>query len=712
MKFSALNPRLSLPVLGALLLAFPPPEGTAADAPSSALPNPAPAPDVFPPLTFLNPAAAAKLQPRHASLDASQPGFVRIAFERAEWPNVSLSAGRSYASTDWSNVGALAIELRNPEATPLEVHIRVDDSPEANGSVHCRTASATLEANERTSLLVPLDPETPGMRAGPPVAIAGPHRRCDTGGVVSCRNISGFQIFLAKPDRAHQLDLFAIRWLPKVELRGIVDRYGQFSGAEWPGKIHSDEELARAKTEEAGWLHDHLPPPDRDEFGGWKTGPQLPQTGFFRTEKVAGRWWLVTPSGHLFWSLGVDCVRTSEQSPIRGREAMFSWLPDGAAKSGWCDFYQTGLRRKYGETWASDWARLACQRLPAWGFNTIGNWSDPSVFRLRRVPYTATVHLSGLPRIGPAPEEGKHDHRLPDYFDDAFPAKAEAAIAKAVAEWRDDPWCIGYFVDNELGWDSWAQGGLGGQTKIARETLITPAPLAARTWLSSMLRKKYGGIEAFAKAWNVQASSWDEPIAVPASGLPAGAREDCAAFLTAMADRYFSVVSAALKRQAPHQLYLGCRFAVRPKEAVEIAAKYCDVVSFNIYDDAVKPEKWSFTNDLGKPVIIGEFHFGALDRGLFHPGLRRTANQPARAEAFSSYVRSVLAMPAFVGCHWFQYADEPLTGRFDGENYNIGLVTVTDTPYPELRAAARQTGSQIYSLRTSAPELPPVPARP
>lgn len=670
------------------------------------------APDPLPPITFRDPSAAAQLQTHNATLDTSQSGKVRIAFRRVEWPSVSFRAGRSFAATDWTSAGALAIDVGNPEETPLEVHIRVDDSPAANGSVHCRTAGATLDAHERCSLLVPLDPDTPGMRAGPPIVIDGPHRRCDASGAVSCQTIVAFQIFLAKPDRPHQLDLFGVRWLPKADLRGIADRYGQFSRAEWPGKIHSDDELASSKSEEAAWLQTHLPPVGRDEFGGWQAGPQLPATGFFRTEKVDGRWWLVTPGGHLFWSLGADCVRTQERSPLRGRETMFSWLPDGAAQQGWADFYQTNLTRKYGEKWENEWARLACVRLPAWGFNTIGNWSDSAVFRLRRVPYTATIHLGGLPRIGPKPEEGKHDYRLFDYFDDSFPAKVAAAIEKGVAEWRDDPWCIGYFVDNELGWDSWAQGGLGGQTKVARETLSSPEPLAARRWLTEMLRQKYGSVESFAKAWQIQAGSWDEPMTIPSSGLPEGARADCAAFLTAIAERYFSVVSAALKRQAPHQLYLGCRFAVRPKEAVETAAKYCDVVSFNIYDEAVKPEKWDFTTALGKPVIIGEFHFGALDRGLFHPGLRRTADQAARAQAFAAYIRSVLAMPAFVGCHWFQYADEPLTGRFDGENYNIGLVTVTDTPYPELRDSAREIGSQIYSLRAGLPKDSSAPSRP
>lgn len=663
------------------------------------------APDPLPPLTFRDPGSVATLEPNQATVQWKEPGKVAIAFRNSTWPNVHFTAGHAYPSPNWSSAGALAIDLSNPEDTELPLHVRLDDSSLADGLTHCQTSSATLQPKERTTLIVSLDSSSPGMRAGPPIQINDNSRRCEGGGTIACENVVRFQIFLAKPGRARQLELFGVRWLPKDDFRGIVDRFGQFARADWPGKIHSDEELARSRSAETEWLREHPPISDRDEFGGWKKGPQLSGTGFFRTERVDGRWWLVTPTGHLFWSMGADCVRMDERSPLRGREAMFTWLPDDAKKQGFCDFYHTNLRRKYGDSWESEWARLACERLPSWGFNTIGNWSDPSVFRLRRVPYTATIHLSGGLRIGPKPPPDKkdhgHDHRLPDYFDPKFPTMVDQSVAKAVAEWRDDPWCIGYFVDNELGWDSWAQGGLGGESKIARDALASPATLAARIQLVEMLRAKYGSIEAFSKAWSLKISSWDESVVLDNKSLTEAARGDCAAFLTATAERYFSVVSAAMKKHAPHQLYLGCRFAIRPREVIAVAAKYCDVVSFNIYDYSVSPEKWSFTNDLGKPVIIGEFHFGALDRGLFHTGLRRTENQAARAQAFATYVKSVLEMPAFVGCHWFQYADEPLTGRFDGENYNIGLVTVTDSPYPELRDAAREINAQIYSLRGS-----------
>ena len=134
------------------------------------------------------------------------------------------------------------------------------------------------------------------------------------------------------------------------------------------------------------------------------------------------------------------------------------------------------------------------------------------------------------------------------------------------------------------------------------------------------------------------------------------------------------------------------------------------MVSCNVYETSLKNntlhDGFGFPADpmaLGKPCIIGEFHCGALDRGLFHPGLVSTASQAERAQTFTNYVRSVVDNPAFVGAHWFQYLDEPLTGRtLDGENYNIGFVTVTDTPYPEMVQAARSVLGEAYARRAKS----------
>jgi agarase len=57
-----------------------------------------------------------------------------------------------------------------------------------------------------------------------------------------------------------------------------------------------------------------------------------------------------------------------------------------------------------------------------------------------------------------------------------------------------------------------------------------------------------------------------------------------------------------------------------------------------------------------------------------------------------------------VGCHWFQYIDEPTTGRDDGENINTGFMTITDTPYPEMVEAAQAVNAEVYRRRSGKPD--------
>jgi hypothetical protein len=100
----------------------------------------------------------------------------------------------------------------------------------------------------------------------------------------------------------------------------------------------------------------------------------------------------------------------------------------------------------------------------------------------------------------------------------------------------------------------------------------------------------------------------------------------------------------------------------------------------------------------GRPVMIGEFHWGARDRGLPSTGLRAVASQADRGRAYRYYVEQGAALPDLVGAHYFQMNDQPVLGRYDGENFQIGLVDVCWTPYEELVTAARETHARLYQV--------------
>jgi hypothetical protein len=153
-----------------------------------------------------------------------------------------------------------------------------------------------------------------------------------------------------------------------------------------------------------------------------------------------------------------------------------------------------------------------------------------------------------------------------------------------------------------------------------------------------------------------------------------------------------------MKAALPGVLYLGSRIHVAPEAAWRAAGRYCDVISHNHYDYTIND--LPLPADVDKPVMLTEFHFGALDRGLPHPGLRSALNQRQRARMYRGMVDQCLLHPRMVGAHWFQYSDQIYTGRFDGENYQIGFVDICDRPYPEMVATAREISARLYATRS------------
>lgn len=217
----------------------------------------------------------------------------------------------------------------------------------------------------------------------------------------------------------------------------------------------------------------------------------------------------------------------------------------------------------------------------------------------------------------------------------------------------DDPMCIGYFVDNELQFG----GIVGGVVKAVPDQ---PAKLEL---IRDLMAKYDGSIEKLNEAWKTKFADWDAFAAnnktIPDS--PAY-RADVGAFRAKFADRYFEICKRGIKSVAPHRLYLGCRFVGfrQNGDFWKAAAKHCDVLSVNTYTNSVVnvPAK----NFLDKPMLVGEFHFGALDRGMFAPGLCPVGSQEERATSYMRLSAGALTHPNFVGTHYFQFRDQPPHG--------------------------------------------------
>ncbi len=435
---------------------------------------------------------------------------------------LSAPKGRAW---DWSSWGFLLLELKNPETREIALGIRIDDDPAADGRTHCRTAQVKLQAGEAATLAVALkasDPMAHGMRGLP----SYPGTRNVTASGVEPFNLGHiveFQIFLHQPTRPRGLEIRSARLEPELSLAGIVDPLGQYAKVDWPGKVQSESDLVRRHESEVADLAAHAPAPDRDRFGGWQGGPRQKATGFFRAERLDGKWWLVDPEGALFISLGIDVVTPNEATIITGRESMFAALPQpgeplaryfgtarrihsGPVKEGKTfNFYAANLERTFGPTAEKQWKETTLSRLRSWGFNTIGNWSDLRLVRNGKVPYVATVTISGNhARVGSGSDYWGKMH---DPFDPSFSASVRNSLRGVVPQVKGDAWCLGYFVDNELSWGGFGdEGGRYGLGLGALNLAVTSSP--AKRAFVDRLKKQHGDISRLNAAWHATLNDW------------------------------------------------------------------------------------------------------------------------------------------------------------------------------------------------------------
>ncbi len=446
-----------------------------------------------------------------------------------------------------------------------------------------------------------------------------------------------------------------------------------------------------------------------DAYGG-STDRVLEATGWFRTEQVDGRWWLVTPDGHPFWSAGVNGVR-----------------PTGTADRDGNAPYADTVEAAYADDRA--WADAQLERFGRWGVTTLGGWGEEAQPLFDgRFPYTQVLDLA-------RDVDAQGRFTWADLWDEAWAADARATIGEATAARRDDPWLVGWFTDNEMPWGMGISGD--GLTTMFDLDLARPAGAPGKQALLAFLRQRYdddlGRLVADLPALAVE--TWED-LAAPQPPIQLattpGGRATQVAWATAAAERYFSVVGPALEEADPHHLDLGVRFVAvaTPRPVVEVAARSVDVVSVNFYE--MTPEFDAAVIDLsegiplagtrdtlagfrsaGKPVLVSEYGYRAADAGLPNttPAIFVTLpTQADRAAALRNHVRCLLATPEVVGAHWFLHADQPAAGRADGEDQNLGLVDVDDRPYEEVTAALADLHDEAYArLDPAAAPLPCTP---
>lgn len=484
-----------------------------------------------------------------------------------------------------------------------------------------------------------------------------------------------------------------------LEAGTVIDAFGQWTGER--GVPRSEAAIRAAWSAEPAAFTGF--PGQTDATGAAAAAAMLPASegmGFFRVREQDERWWLVDPDGFPFFSLGCDCVRAMSEGPVSGREGLFSDLSQ-AYSSGrqagtlWADFYQRNLRLRYaddrGEEWRDAWAAQCRTRLRAWGFNTIANWSDTDLTRRGLMPYTTNVAALG--------EMCGH---LPDVFAPGFAKQVRTLVEPEVRPYRGDRMLIGYFVGNEPAWTFGGRQHPFNDVWVSEEYPHTRAE--AMTWLRQTYNDDLAAVNA---AWKTAFTAWDDltrggesGVGVPDVRLGTDAlKRDADAFMGRVLGAFYEIACREIRAVDPDHLLLGGRFYTPSMaEPYVRACRAFDVFSFNFYNwDAPKEAIERITRLTGRPVMIGEFHYGVEGRGLT-ASLVAVTSQKERGLAYRNFVENAAALPMVVGAHWFQWVDQPVTGRFDGECYNIGLVDITDIPYDDFLTHVRETHARLYDV--------------
>ncbi|MEV1170795.1 hypothetical protein [Nonomuraea sp. NPDC049784] len=474
----------------------------------------------------------------------------------------------------------------------------------------------------------------------------------------------------------------------------LADQYGQYLYQDWPGKLTSDAQLNSEREQE--WEHLRsvvLDPGKYDTYGGLKALGKQPSDGYFRLRKIDGKWWFVTPDGYPFLLKGVDSVSHDEwgygtlyKEPDGSLRDVFESVPDhdryAAAYSTTDDgevlsFVKANLMRKYQGDWKAVWRQVTGKRLIDWGFNGLSKWARDSGVRL---PYIDQL---------PAPADAVRVKWAIDPFDPGFGAKLDRKIEEiGVAGRSTDPWLIGYFFDNERGWDA----------EVVKEILLNKGTLPAKGAFVDYMADAYGqDLARVNSILGTNASTFDALAGIPidVGRLPA---QDMTGFIRLASKTYYTAIRTAIRTKDPNHLFLGSALVPTWRTSFDWnvgGIDQLDAVSFDVYSDSA-----DYLNEyanLDKPVLNLEYSFSTADRGLRAINAATLSETIAqRGAKYRSFIEAQAGSPVFVGSGWFVYYDQAVTGRpGDGESFNFGLLNQQDQPYTEMTDIMRDTNTSL-----------------
>ncbi len=382
-------------------------------------------------------------------------------------------------------------------------------------------------------------------------------------------------------------------------------------------------------------------------------------TGFYYTKKIDGRWWVIDPDGYYFIHNAMNAL--SMGTSDRNKEA---------------------FAKLYGTE--TNWITKTQQLLKDNGFNGTGAWSNTKVLTQSPLqatkPLAYTINLDFMSAYGDkrggtyaVPGHKGYPNNVIFVFDPAFETFADNHAKKLAAN-KDDKNLFGYFSDNEM-----------------------PLGIKNLDGYLTLPNKEDAGY--------LVAKKWIDERGVKADALTDA---DRLAFLSVVAEKYFSIVANAIKKYDPNHMYLGCRFHGQQGNFAElwkVGGKYIDAISMNYYNAwtpdqklMAKWESWS-----GKPFMITEWYVKGDDSGLENTAGAGwvVKTQEDRGLFYQNFTLGLLESKNCVGWHWFKYMDnDPLQkgAELSNTNANKGVINNFYEVYAPLMNRMKALNFQMYPL--------------
>lgn len=363
-------------------------------------------------------------------------------------------------------------------------------------------------------------------------------------------------------------------------------------------------------------------------------------TGFYYVKKIDGRWWIVDPKGYAGINMAVNSLSSSNiQSDY-----------DVCLRNGYNgigDFSSSDTQTKSGYNYQNYFKFSYTPR-----YTFLANY-----LYARKNYYTTPTNV-----------QGNSDYVL--VFDPQFETYCNNQAKTYIAPFANERDLLGWFTDNELSFN---------QDQL--QNLVKDLPAGDPSRDSALVFAASKGLTE-ADCINYT-SKVTEDIKQQ--------------FAACLAEKYYKIVTTAIRKYDPNHLILGSRLHGRPRAIPAVVAaseKYNDITSVNFYDKYTPSEQIAmstWTND--KPCLVTEFYIKDINRSsTAQSGAGWYVNSQAdRGKFYQNTCLELLKNKCFVGWHYFRFDD-------DADGSNKGMVNSSKVEYKDMTRYMEELNKQVYRL--------------